>query len=40
MVSIPRTNEHGLARTTDLKPMGDGDPVAEDLEDLAAKFGC
>lgn len=37
---IPRTNEYGPAQTTDLKPMGDWDLVAEDLEDLAAKLGC
>ena len=37
---IPRTNEYGPARSTDLKPMGDWDLVAEDPEDLAAKLGC
>ena len=37
---IPRTNAFGPAQTTDLKPMGDWDLVAEDLEDLAAKSGC
>ncbi len=37
---IPRTNEYGPAHSTDLKPMGDWDLVAEVLEDLAAKLGC
>ena len=37
---IPRTNEYGPSQTTNLKPMGDWDLVAEDLEDLAAKLGC
>ncbi len=36
---IPRTNEYGPDRPTDLKPVDDWDLVAEDLEDLAAKLG-
>ncbi|MBN3756217.1 haloacid dehalogenase type II [Paraburkholderia sp. Tr-20389] len=36
---IPRPHEHGAAQTTDLKPAGNWDWVAQDLVDLAKQLG-
>jgi 2-haloacid dehalogenase len=36
---IPRPTEHGPSQTTNLRPEGDWDVVARDLQDLAGQFG-
>jgi 2-haloacid dehalogenase len=36
---IPRPTEHGPNQATDLKPEEDWDAVADDIEDLAGRFG-
>ncbi len=37
---VRRRTEHGPAQTTDLRPAGEWDVVAEDFLDLAGQLGC